>query len=768
MVVVNTMMRRARITTPLRLAVLLGLGLNPLVVMYAAIGARPFLWLAFVVVALGALFAWYVTADIRFVMIAGLTYSVAALTGYGSLVWFLVSLVMVAAILARLGADGREVEGTTVGFAAPTVYAVALWSAFNLFLLDDPLRWITGSSDVAASGGVQRLSFDEVVSGTTDLVLHGAPIAVVVLPALLVAGLARRNGFALWLGVMLAVAILAPGAVAALGATDSPLVLSNALPVLLLSVIGATWLARSAMTNGVVVAGVLVVGLLASIPWTFSSMDDVARQGLERAFHDAVVTGEDQEGVRTVDGSVVGFDNELDMATFIREHVTTQGSILTDDASTYAVILLTGSPGTFFDRVDASDGPWGRAADAPAGQVDYLLLATDTAHDLLSARYPTAAAAADPDLPTVHANRRYTLVRVPAQASPPGPGRSHVMTDRTPPHGGDREHQSVDDEHDRLDRLDRLGGGSTAGGGRRAASISLTGPRPADHDRTDATRAPARRHPSADRTVPERPMADRTRSAPLILPPANLDEELASEAVRIRRQVAGARSGLSDHSDHSDLAGLSDPATSAPTRPVTSEEPVTPEAPVSQATELADVQRDHPGAAAAFLAVAAGGPDPSAARTVDDLDRRLDRHPDTDTDIDDDQTGEPGDVDDGVAVEQSVAEVAAEVVAAMKAVGAAHERHLEAIELEAARRCELLTAQAELDAELIRLHARREAHAIISAARLRSGAVSDAPATQAEAQADQLSEIGETFSRFAESIETTIGQGSAPSDRPHL
>ena len=57
----------------------------------------------------------------------------------------------------------------------------------------------------------------------------------------------------------------------------------------------------------------------------------------------------------------------------------------------------------------------------------------------------------------------------------------------------------------------------------------------------------------------------------------------------------------------------------------------------------------------------------------------------------------------------------------MRAADEAHQRHLEALELEAARRCELLTAQAELDAELIRLHARREAHAIISAARARSG-----------------------------------------------
>ncbi len=62
---------RLRSSTPLRYAVLLALGANPLVALYASTGARQFMWLSLVVVALGALFAWYVTADIRFVMIAG-------------------------------------------------------------------------------------------------------------------------------------------------------------------------------------------------------------------------------------------------------------------------------------------------------------------------------------------------------------------------------------------------------------------------------------------------------------------------------------------------------------------------------------------------------------------------------------------------------------------------------------------------------------------------------------------------------------------------
>jgi hypothetical protein len=109
----------------------------------------------------------------------------------------------------------------------------------------------------------------------------------------------------------------------------------------------------------------------------------------------------------------------------------------------------------------------------------------------------------------------------------------------------------------------------------------------------------------------------------------------------------------------------------------------------------------------------------------------------------------------------SVDEIAASVIARMRATEDAARRHVEAIEAEAARRCELITAQAELDAELIRLHARREAHAIITAARMRTGG-----GTGSSEDSQRLHEIGETFSRFAESLETTAAPAPGTHDRP--
>ena len=414
MVLLNTMLRRAQVGLPMRLVVLAGVGLNPLVVMYASLGYRSFLWLALVVAALGALFAWYVTADIRFIMLAGLCFGLASLTGYTSLVFFAVAAVAVAAILARLGAGDREIEGTTVGFAAPAVYAVGLWTMLCLVLLGRPFAWITDSSDTAASvGGIGDVAVLDLVADTGRLLLYGAPLAIGVLPLLVLHGVARRNGFALWLGALLATAILVPAGAVVLRLTDSPMAMANALPVLLLAVVGGIWLVRSsARPSAAAVA--LSLALFASVPWTFAAMPHFEHQGIERAFHDAVATGESQEGVRTVSGTVVGYDEEQAMGEWIRDHVTAEGSVLTDNAQTYAVMLFSGRPDLFLDRVDGSDDAWERAAGDPADTVDYLLLSTDTAYDLLSRRFPDAARGTDPGLREVFATDRYRLVEVTA------------------------------------------------------------------------------------------------------------------------------------------------------------------------------------------------------------------------------------------------------------------------------------------------------------------------------------------------------------------
>jgi hypothetical protein len=134
------------------------------------------------------------------------------------------------------------------------------------------------------------------------------------------------------------------------------------------------------------------------------------------------------------------------------------------------------------------------------------------------------------------------------------------------------------------------------------------------------------------------------------------------------------------------------------------------------------------------------GPTPGSTSDPDPPSLRPDREPDLD-------------------VGQSVEEIAASIIASMRTIEETHHRHLEALEAEATRRYELLLAQAELDAELIRLNGRREAHRIIASARARTGAEQGGSA----GESSRLQEIGETFTRFAQTIESAAA-APPPSD----
>jgi hypothetical protein len=166
------------------------------------------------------------------------------------------------------------------------------------------------------------------------------------------------------------------------------------------------------------VAALVIVGLVLSIPWTLNAMKTYRYQNLEAPFAAALTTGESQEGAETVNGEKVGIVSEQAMAEYIRNNVSRDNSILTDNAQTYAVMMLTGHPELFFDRIDASDGPWKDAARNPAEYVDYMLMSTADNGDLLTKLYPDASAGNDAQLQVVYHTPRYVLVAVPVGYAP--------------------------------------------------------------------------------------------------------------------------------------------------------------------------------------------------------------------------------------------------------------------------------------------------------------------------------------------------------------
>ncbi len=306
---------------------------------------------------------------------------------------------------------------------------------------------------------------------------------------------------------------------------------------------------------------------------------------------------------------------------------------------------------------------------------------------------------------------------------------------------------SGDGRADRATYSRRLSAGDVDPGARQRQAGTRSSTAPSRTDTLDRTRR---------RAVPEATArSGASRRTPLILPPAKIDATLAAQAAEIKRAVAEARgettappaaapprtyeaeagaeveAGIEVEAGNEPLSGESDDESDSLVRHD-----------LQQIDDLFEGDPDD------FLSQAPDHVTPRGPRSVEGVASA----PAAAVPMVHGATG-------GFAPDQEVAEAAAGVIAAMRSVEDAHARHLEAIELEAARRCELLTAQSELDAELIRLHARREAHAIVSAAKVRTGE------EVTTVVADQLSDIGETFSRFAESIERSLATGpSSPDD----
>ncbi len=62
------------------------------------------------------------------------------------------------------------------------------------------------------------------------------------------------------------------------------------------------------------------------------------------------------------------------MARYITDHVQQPNAILTDDSQTLEVMLLSGRPDLFLDRIDHGDMAWRRVLNNPFGRVKYFLL----------------------------------------------------------------------------------------------------------------------------------------------------------------------------------------------------------------------------------------------------------------------------------------------------------------------------------------------------------------------------------------------------------
>ncbi|HWV85833.1 MAG TPA: hypothetical protein VNZ62_10350 [Capillimicrobium sp.] len=428
MVWLDRALARCEMPALLRLPLLAAFGLNPLWVFYAGNGMSEALYLALLAVTLYAFVSWYETSEPRYLFAAGFAIALLVMTRYSFGFWAAVMALLIGIALHRRRAGPNEIEGSVVAFAAPVVYALAIWILFNGLIVGDPLGWVLdqdNSTLAVNSSGVDvagTLGVEQVSERLLELNVAVFPLAFVVVPGLVIAFVTQRNDMALWLASFLVLGIVVMGAHALLSDDESLLTLRDAMPMALTALVGAAWIYRSANGLRTIVWLATFALLLVNLFTAWDGMRNYPFQSLEQAFTRTVFSGESQEGRSSRGGFTVGIDPEAQMAEYVKENITARRAILADNAQTFGVILLSGRPALFFDRIDEGDGAWKEILDDPWGEIPYVMAATGArSGDQVLARYPGLADGTEPGMTVVARTDRYVLARV-AERRPQGAG----------------------------------------------------------------------------------------------------------------------------------------------------------------------------------------------------------------------------------------------------------------------------------------------------------------------------------------------------------
>ena len=152
------------------------------------------------------------------------------------------------------------------------------------------------------------------------------------------------------------------------------LTLRDSMPMYVAAFVGAVWVYRSfeqfrppdRVGGHPRAAGDQPVHRLAG-------METYPFQSMEQAFVRSISTGESQEGQPPAAASPSASAPEAQMAQYIKQNVRGKNAILTDNAQTFGVILLSGRPQQFLDRIDRGDSAFNDILTDPDGLVEFML-----------------------------------------------------------------------------------------------------------------------------------------------------------------------------------------------------------------------------------------------------------------------------------------------------------------------------------------------------------------------------------------------------------
>ncbi|HEY5196086.1 MAG TPA: hypothetical protein VIJ51_03560 [Solirubrobacteraceae bacterium] len=428
---------RCEMPTFLRIPVVLLYAANPMTVFYAGNGMSEAVYLALLSFSLYAAVSWYETTEPRYLFGGGFGFALLLLTRYGFILWAVLLVLLIGFALLGRRAHRVEVEGSIVAFAAPAVYALVLWCLFNALIVGDPIGWLSTSTaqgvNAAGISSSGNLGFLHIIGRLIRVTADVFPVGFAAVPAALIVFFRRRDAMGLWLASLVILGLAIMGVHAATAHREGLLTLRDAMPMALTAIVAAAWAYRSLTGLRTAVWGITVVLLVIGLFTAWRAMETYPFQSLEQAFIRAIRTGDDQDGTNSIGGFTVGIQSEAQMADYINRTITGRHAILTDNSQTFGVILLSGRPRLFFDRVIKGDGVWESVLRNPYAVVQYMLVAYNPrGGDLIRAHYPGLLNGTPKGFTLVYQTARYILVKVP-NLNPNPVASSPKRTGRTSP-----------------------------------------------------------------------------------------------------------------------------------------------------------------------------------------------------------------------------------------------------------------------------------------------------------------------------------------------
>lgn len=389
---INRALAWLEVSRSMRAGLLIPFALNPLFVFYATNGMSETLYLLWLALAGFALTRWWVTDQHHILMLAGLALALGFLTRYELLGYAGIFTVIIALKMRHDERRGEEIEGTMLAFLSPVFYAVLIWCFLSWLIVDDPLFWFKdnfGANLASDATGTARIVNAEDVQGVTVTGLVNDLISLnlqLFLPTLVVAVILvnvaayKRDGLSFAFAVLCLFNAIMTAALVLKAQDEFLLQLRYNLrswPFVLIGAGIVLWHVRARRPRWIV-WGLMVGAMVAAAPLSWHAMVSWPHRYYEGQWAEAARYGIDQEGLSSRGGYFqaygIGFKPERDMAAIINARVKRKFRVLTDDRFTFGVLLASGKPELFYDRIDFGDARWDARAKLPYGRVDYVLV----------------------------------------------------------------------------------------------------------------------------------------------------------------------------------------------------------------------------------------------------------------------------------------------------------------------------------------------------------------------------------------------------------